>query len=414
MHPWSRRRSRSSSSGSLLLLAAMAGWFARRFRLPAIVGYLAVGLVVSPFTPGYVADHNQLELLADVGVVLLLFEVGIEVDVGRLRREHGQLLWIAPLQTIVTTVVATAAAALAGLPAFGAGAIGIGVAMSSSVVIVNITRSRRRTTTPETEQALLGWSVLQDVTGVTLAIILLAVFAEAARPPLVAIGGLIGFAVLVGGSAWLLPQVLRRLRTEHDLFLIVSVATGLALAAAGAIVASIPLALAAFVAGLAVTESADAAEARRRLLPFRDLFAVLFFVAIGTLIDPDAFVRGLPWLALIIGLVAFAKVAVAYVLARFAGLRGDPRPGQHRARPGRGVQLRARLDGRGVRCDRRRDLRRDPRRGRHHDHRLDGHRPAHRPVRRPARGACCGGAGLIDEAPQGEVASRASSYRTGT
>ncbi len=310
--------------GVLLLLAALAGWLARRFRLPAIVGYLAVGLIVSPFTPGYVADRNQLQLLADVGVVLLLFEVGIEVDVNRLRREHGQLLWAAPLQTIITAGVATVAATLAGLPPFGAGAVGLGVALSSSVVIVNITRSRRRTTTPETEQALLGWSVLQDITGVTLAIILLAVFGAAARPPLLAVGGLIAFAALTAASAWLLPQALRRLRSDHDLFLIVSVASGLVLAAAGAIVAAIPLALAAFVAGLAITESPDAAEARRRLLPFRDLFAVLFFVAIGTLIDPEAFVRGLPWLALIIGLVVVAKVVVAGLLARAARLRGNP------------------------------------------------------------------------------------------
>jgi CPA2 family monovalent cation:H+ antiporter-2 len=310
--------------GVLLLVAALAGWVARWFRLPAIVGYLAVGLLVSPFTPGYVADHRQLQLLADVGVVLLLFEVGIEVDLNRLRREHGQLLWAAPLQTVITAAIATGAATIAGLPPFGAGAVGLGVALSSSVVIVNITRSRRRTTSPETEQALLGWSVLQDITGVALAIVLLAVFGAAARPPLVAVGGLVAFAALATASAWLLPQALRRLRADHDLFLIVSVASGLALAGAGAIVAAIPLALAAFVAGLAITESHDAAEARRRLLPFRDLFAVLFFVAIGTLIDPEAFVRGLPWLGLIVALVVGAKVVVAYALARVARLRGNP------------------------------------------------------------------------------------------
>ena len=71
--------------GLILLAAVAAGWLARRLHLPAIVGYLAVGLGFSPFTPGYVADHEQLELLADVGVVLLLFEVGIEVDLARLR-----------------------------------------------------------------------------------------------------------------------------------------------------------------------------------------------------------------------------------------------------------------------------------------------------------------------------------------
>jgi CPA2 family monovalent cation:H+ antiporter-2 len=310
--------------GVLLLLAALAGWLARFLHLPAIVGYLAVGLLVSPFTPGYVADHEKLQLLADVGVVLLLFEVGIEVDVGRLRREHGQILWAAPLQTLITSAIATGAGLLAGLPPFGAGAVGLGVALSSSVVIVNITRSRRRTTTRDTEEALLGWSVLQDITGVGLAIILLAVFGSAGRAPQAALAGLTAFVVLTIVSAWALPHVLRRLRNEHDLFLIISVASGLALAGAGAVAAGIPLALAAFVAGLAITESHDAAEARRRLLPFRDLFAVLFFVAIGTLIDPDAFVRGLPWLALIVGLVIAAKVFVAYVLARLVGLRAQP------------------------------------------------------------------------------------------
>ena len=84
----------------------------------------------------------------------------------------------------------------------------------------------------------------------------------------------------------MLPIVLRHLRSEHDLFLIVSVASGLALAAAGAVFFGVPAALAAFVAGLAISNRAETAEARRRLLPFRDVFAVLFFVAVGTLIDP--------------------------------------------------------------------------------------------------------------------------------
>jgi CPA2 family monovalent cation:H+ antiporter-2 len=310
--------------GVLLILAALGGWLARGVRLPAIVGYLAIGLLVSPFTPGYVADHEKLQLLADVGVVLLLFEVGIEVDIDRLRREHGQILWAAPLQTLITSGVATGAGAAAGLPPFGAGALGLGVALSSSVVIVNITRSRRRTTTRDTEEALLGWSVLQDVTGVGLAIILLAVFGSTGRSVGIAVAGLAAFAAITIVAAWLLPHVLRRLRAEHDLFLIISVASGLALAGAGAFAAGIPLALAAFVAGLAITESHEAAEARRRLLPFRDLFAVLFFVAIGTLIDPEEFVRGLPWLALIVGLVAVAKVLPAFVLARLIGLKAQP------------------------------------------------------------------------------------------
>src|SRR5512142_1646217 len=88
--------------GLVLLVAAAAGWLARKAGLPAIAGYLLVGLLVSPFTPGYVADRESLGLLADIGVVLLLFEVGIEIDTARLGREHGPLLWAAPLQVVVS------------------------------------------------------------------------------------------------------------------------------------------------------------------------------------------------------------------------------------------------------------------------------------------------------------------------
>src|SRR3989442_459233 len=174
--------------GLLLLLAALAGKAARSIGLPAVIGYLLVGVLVSPFTPGYVANRDQLSILADVGVVLLLFEVGIEINPLRLAPEGRRLLLLAPPQ--------------------GAGA------------------------------------------------------------------------------AFVLPWLLQRLQAEHDLFLLVSVAGGLLLAGVGSRFFGIPLALAAFVAGLAITESPIAAEARQRLLPFRDLFAVMFFVALGTVIDP--------------------------------------------------------------------------------------------------------------------------------
>lgn len=309
--------------GVLLLLAALAGWVARRFRLPAIVGYLAVGLLVSPFTPGYVADHTQLQLLADVGVVLLLFEVGIEVDLNRLRLEHGQLLWVAPLQTVITATIAIGAATIAGLPPFGAGAVGIGVALSSSVVIVNITRSRRRTTDAVTERALIAWSVLQDVTGVSISVALLAAAGAAERPlPLALLGG-VAFTAIAIGVAVALPRILRPLEAEADLFLIVSVAVGLAVAGIGAAVAGIPVALAAFVGGLAIVEGPEAAEVRRRLLPFRDLLAVLFFVLLGSLIDPATLGHGLQWLALLVILVVVAKSAIAAILARLGGLAAD-------------------------------------------------------------------------------------------
>ena len=311
--------------GFVLLVAAIAGWLARRAGLPAVLGYLATGLIVSPFTPGYVADRHQLQIFADVGVVLLLFEVGIELDLAELGRERGHLFWAAPLQTILTAVISTAAGLLLKLPIAGAALLGLSVALSSSVVVVNITRSRRRTTDAATDHVLLGWSVLQDVAGVTLAIVALIGLRLQATTGFEAVELALLYVILVVVATGLLPRLLRQLHQEHDLFLIVSVAGALALAGVGARFFGIPLALAAFVSGLAISESREATEARERLLPFRDVFAVLFFVAIGALIDPGALLKGLGWLVLLLVLLAVAKILPTYLLARFAHLPGRPR-----------------------------------------------------------------------------------------
>ncbi|MGH2467882.1 MAG: cation:proton antiporter, partial [Candidatus Limnocylindrales bacterium] len=310
--------------GALLLVAAGAGWIARRVGLPAIVGYLVIGVLVSPFTPGFVAERHQLELMADLGVVLLLFEVGIEVDLVRLRHEQRGLIWAAPLQVLISAAIAGGAAALMGLPTFGAAIVGLSVAISSGVVVVNITRSSRRTTDPQTDHALLGWSVIQDVTGVAASAVVLAMAGLGGRPLPLALAGLVVFAVLAAVVAWLLPRVLVGVRDQSDTFLIVSVASGLVVAGLGSVAFGVPLALAAFVGGLAIAESPATAEARRRLRPFRDLFAVLFFVAIGTLIDPAALASGWRWLALALATLVVGKILVTYVLSRAAGLDAHP------------------------------------------------------------------------------------------
>jgi CPA2 family monovalent cation:H+ antiporter-2 len=309
--------------GAILLAAAFAGWFARRLTLPAIVGYLVVGIAVSPFTPGYVADGTQVNLFAEVGAILLLFEVGIEVDLKEIRRDHPGLLWAAPLQMAITFAASIAVLLYLGLELAAASLLALAIAMSSSVVVVNITRSRRRTTDRETEHLLIGWSVMQDIIGVAAAIVILAALG-AGQPIEITVIGMIAFAALAVVVARLLPHVLAGLRTEPDLFLAISVATGLAVAGAGALFTGIPLALAAFIAGLSISEGPVSAEARRRLLPFRDLFAIFFFVAIGTLINPTALGNGLGWLALFLALVVLAKSSVIAALARLARLPAHP------------------------------------------------------------------------------------------
>ena len=304
--------------GALLLAAAAAGWFARRLTLPAVLGFLLVGVLVSPFTPGYVADREHLELLAELGVVLLLFEVGIEINLGQVRREQRRLLVAVPVQMVVSTAIATGMLVAAGVAPASAAVLGLAVALSSSVVIVNIVRSRKRRTDRATESAMLTWSVLQDVCGVLFAAILLS-FAEVSdRPPLLALAGLAGFLVLATGTAWLLPRVLRRLGSQPDLFLVVSIGVGLTLAGLGAAVFDVPAALAAFIAGLVASESPESVSVRRKLIPFRDVFAILFFVSVGTLINPAAVLAGWRWVVLLLVAVVVGKVAVLALAASWA------------------------------------------------------------------------------------------------
>ena len=310
--------------GVVLLLAASLGFLSRKLGLPAIIGYLLTGLLVSPFTPGYVAGSEQLAILADIGVILLLFEVGIEIDLRRLRKEQRAIFWAAPLQIFIGILISVPVFSWFGVPFWGAVLGGLIVAMSSSVVIVNIVRSRRRTTNPSTETALLGWSIMQDITGVALAAIVLTIIGIGGRPLPAALLGLVGFGALAYLSSKALPKLLRLVKWESDLFLIYSVSIGLTLAALGTVIFGIPMALAAFVAGLALNQGRETDEVRRVLLPFRDLFAVLFFVVIGSLISLENLDESIPFALAIIALLIFGKTLPAYFITKFSGVNARP------------------------------------------------------------------------------------------
>jgi CPA2 family monovalent cation:H+ antiporter-2 len=313
--------------GLVLLGAALAGVLARRFGLPAVVGYLLVGLTVGPFTPGYVADRQQLETLANVGVVLLLFEVGIELDLRALRRESRALLVAAPLQVALTIAAGAILLGAIGVEPIAGVTLGLALALSSSVVVVNITRSRRRTTDAPTERTMIVWAILQDVTTlVAVAVLSVLLFPDRAGAPYVAILGVILFVVLaIATNALLVPRLLRWVRREQDSFITVAVSIALATAGIGSFFFGVPLALAAFVAGLGISLDPEAREARREILPFRDVFAVLFFVAIGSLVDPQALVDNPIWPAAFVALVVL-RSALVWVLA--TTLRIPGRAGQ--------------------------------------------------------------------------------------
>jgi monovalent cation:H+ antiporter-2, CPA2 family len=309
--------------GVVLTAAATMGFAARKLGLPSVIGYLVTGLLVSPFTPGFVADNNQIALLADIGIVLLLFEVGIELDLRKIGREQKALLWGVPAQMGFGVLVGTSVFLLLGLEIFPALLLALAVAMSSSVVIVNITRSPRRRTDAQTEEALLGWSLLQDLIGVAAAAIVLTFFGASDKSIVYSIGGLFAFSALAFIASRILPRVLQAVRWEKDLFLIYSVSFGLVLAALGTVVFDIPMALAGFVAGLAINHSQDTEEVRKSILPFRDLFAVLFFVVVGTLIQPNLIADAAPFALLLLFLMVALKTLPTILFARMGKLKGN-------------------------------------------------------------------------------------------
>lgn len=310
--------------GVVLTAAATMGFAARKLGLPSVIGYLLTGLLVSPFTPGFVADNNQLALLADIGVVLLLFEVGIELDLKKITREQKGLLWGVPTQMAIGLAVGTPVFLWLGIPIFGALLLSLSIAMSSSVVIVNITRSPRRATDTQTEESLLSWSLLQDIFGVAAAAIILTLFGAGDKTIAQAIGGLIGFGLLAIAASKILPFILRAVRWDSDFFLIYSVSFGLVLAALGTVVFGIPMALAGFVAGLAINQSRDTEDVRKAVLPFRDLFAVLFFVVIGTLIEPSQLGKAWPFAALVLAMLVILKTLPTVIIARIGRLKAGP------------------------------------------------------------------------------------------
>ena len=310
--------------GVVLTAAATMGFVARKLGLPSVIGYLVTGLIVSPFTPGFVAENNQLTLLADIGVVLLLFEVGIELDLKRISREYRALLWGVPTQMAIGMLVGTPIFLWMGIPIYGALLLSLSIAMSSSVVIVNITRSPRRVTDTHTEEALLGWSLIQDIVGVAAAAIILTLFGSSNASVFVAVGGLVLFGAVAFVASRILPIVLRAVRWDKDFFLIYSVSFGLVLASLGTVVFDIPMALAGFVAGLAINNSRDSEEVRKAILPFRDLFAVLFFVVIGTLIQPALLSNSWRFALLILGLMILVKTLPTMGLARISSLKVKP------------------------------------------------------------------------------------------
>ena len=312
--------------------AFLGGFIAARLRLPPLVGYLAAGIAVGPFTPGLSADPTIANELAEIGVILLMFGVGMNFSLSDL----WAVRWVAVPGAIGQIVIATGVTALV-VPLWGwtyaQGVVfGLAIAISSTVVLIRTLTDHGLLESAHGKIAV-GWVVVED-----LAIVIVLVLLPPLAPVLGGAGGadvsdlplrllatiakvaLFGLLMTVVGTRvipWLLAQVARTGHRELFTLAVLVVALGVAVIAAFAF--EVSLALGAFLAGVAISESDLSHQAAAEALPLRDAFAVLFFVSVGMLFDPTFIVREPLLVAAVVLLVVVRKWLVSSAIVLLLG-----------------------------------------------------------------------------------------------
>jgi CPA2 family monovalent cation:H+ antiporter-2 len=303
-----------------LAAALVLGYVTHRMRLSPIVGYLLAGLAIGPSTPGFEADYSLAQQLAEIGVILLMFGVGLNFHV----RELLDVRRVAIPGALVQSGVATALGAVVGhLLGWGwsTGLVyGGAISVASTVVLVRVLSDNRDLHTRPGRIAV-GWLVVEDLLTVAALVLLPAVFGAErlgadglAWKMVVAVGkiaGLVAVTFVVGGRVipWLLDRVAATRSRELFTLAVLVVALGIAVGATK--VFGVSMALGAFLAGMIVGRSEFSLRAASEALPMRDAFAVLFFVSVGMIFDPLAILK-MPWaIAATLAIVLLAKPLAA-------------------------------------------------------------------------------------------------------
>jgi len=317
-----------------LAFAFVGGLLAVRLRLPPLVGYLLAGIVVGPFTPGFVADAKLAPQLAEIGVILLMFGVGTHFSIRELFAVRRVALPGAFTQIIVATAFGAGVATLWGW-SLGAGIIfGLSLSVASTVVLLRALEDRDMIKSNDGRIAI-GWLVVEDLLMV-LALVLLPVLTGVLGGPVpdntgngslwAALGITIGKVVLFIGLMliagvrffpWLLTRVERT--GSRELFTLAVIALALGVAFGSAKLFGVSFALGAFFAGVVVNESDLSHRAARDLQPLQDAFTVLFFVAVGMLFDPSILIRQPLQVLAVLAIVVFGKSLAAFGIVRVLG-----------------------------------------------------------------------------------------------
>ncbi len=325
-------------------LAFILGTLAHRLRLPPLVGYLMAGIVIGPFTPGFVADQGLTRQLAEVGVILLMFGIGLHFSVEDLLSVRKIALPGALGQIVIVTALGFALSQLVGWPIEAGLIFGLALSVASTVVVLRTLQDKHHLQS-DTGRIAVGWLVVQDV-AMVLALVLLPTVAglvegnsdqptpSSAGPfaflePQTLAGALgltalklaafIALMILVGRRVipWVLHYVAHT--GSRELFRLAVLAIALGVAFGASELFGVSFALGAFFAGMILSESQLSQRAAQETLPLRDAFAVLFFVSVGMLFDPTILVSQPIFVAITLMIIVVGNAVAVFAVAQIFG-----------------------------------------------------------------------------------------------
>jgi len=312
-------------------LALIMGFIAARLKLPVLVGYLTAGMIIGPATPGFVADVELSSQLAEIGVMLLMFGVGLHFSLDDLLAVRRIALPGAIVQITVATVLGIAASATWGWSLAAGLVFGLALSVASTVVLLKALEHRGVLDSVNGRIAI-GWLIVEDLVMVLVLVLLPAMSVwlggnvNAAEPAgdrsllatfALTIGKVSVFIVLmlvVGRRLfpWLLWQIART--GSRELFTLCIVAAAVGIAYSSAELFGVSFALGAFFAGMVMRESPLSYRAAEESLPLRDAFSVLFFVSVGMLFDPDVLIREPLHVLIVLAIIIFGKSLAAFLI----------------------------------------------------------------------------------------------------
>ena len=303
-----------------LAVAFFGGVLARRIGLPTIVGYMLAGILIGPFTPGFVGDMETISQLAELGIIFLMFGVGLHFSLHDLWKVRSIAIPGALGRMAITTLLGFGLGRILGWSITAGIVIGLSISIASTVVLLRGLMDYGLLNTQQ-GQAAVGWVIVEDVATVLILVLMPALVPTTEgfnweQLGLTLLKAAAFFIVALFAGTRLIPWLLLRIAhtRSRELFILGVLVIALGIALSAAELFGVSLALGAFVAGVVVSESPLSLQVGADVLPFREAFAVLFFVSIGMLVNPDYLLNNIGSILAITGLIVLGKALITILM----------------------------------------------------------------------------------------------------